>query len=106
MIAKMIYKNENEKGLISLMENIDQIKQILGNIKVNKNTYDNNGNHQKLVKNVTNRQLIFEEIISLMSNKNIHLLGPEKSITAKFIAENAKEIMDILIDCLNNKIFP
>ncbi len=106
MIAKKIYKNENEKGMMSLMENIDQIKEVLGNIKIDKRIHENNKKHQNLAKIIANRQLIYDEIISLISNKNMHLLGPEKSITAKFIAENPKEIINILNDCLNNKNFP
>ena len=39
---------------------------------------------------------LFEEIIKLINKKKCYMLGPEKSITARFFAENYKEIYEIL----------
>lgn len=88
------------------MEKIGQIRGILENFELGKKNNELKLDHRNREKESTIRDRILAEIISLINNKNIHILGPEKCITARFIAENHKEIMDIIIKCLNDKDIP
>ena len=45
---------------------------------------------------------LYREIIKLIDNKRYYMLGPEKGLTARFIAENYKDIFQILIKNIQN----
>lgn len=58
---------------------------------------DKHQDHGKSAKNSQIRDDLFGEIIELMSNKRYYMLGPEKGMTARFIAENCEDIFQILM---------
>ncbi len=79
------------------------IKKSLGlneeNIQQNLSSGCMTNNHQDREipeRSIQIRDDLFSEIIKLMRNKRYYMLGPEKGKTARFIAENYEEIIQIL----------
>ena len=56
-----------------------------------------NFDSSKSKRKVQIRDEIFGEIIKLINNKKYYMLGPEKGVSARFIAENYKELFQILL---------
>jgi hypothetical protein len=68
---------------------IEDYKNIFNNLEINKR----------------NKEIIFQKIIQLIIQKNYYMLGPEKTITAKFIAENHADILQILSEVIRKTIY-
>jgi len=62
--------------------------------------------HKRLIHNSKNKAIpdkeIFKKIIDLMYKKNSYMLGPEKSKTARFIAQNSIDVYKIISEKLKS----
>jgi len=63
---------------------------------------ENHNDHKKLERNLHIREDIYRKIINLINDKRYYMLGPEKGLTARFIAENHEDIFQILIKIIQN----
>jgi len=81
-----------------LCSNEEIIQKNLSSKYFNEKHYD----HEKLERNLHIRDDLYREIISLINDARYYMLGPEKGITARFIAENYEDIFQILIKNIQN----
>ena len=58
--------------------------------------------HGNIERNLQIRDELYREIIKLIGDKRYYMLGPEKGLTARFIAENYQDIFQILIKNIQN----
>jgi len=81
-----------------LCSNEDIIQKNLLNEYFNEKHND----HNKLERNLHIRDDLYREIINLIYDTRYYMLGPEKGITARFIAENYEDIFQIIIKIIQN----
>jgi hypothetical protein len=63
---------------------------------------DKRNDHEKLESTLHIRDALYREIINLINDTRYYMLGPEKGLTARFIAENHEDIFQILIKIIQN----
>jgi hypothetical protein len=83
------------------IKNFSQIRKIFENINLFNEIYKGTQEKGTNVEYKHIRNYIFDKVIALITEKHYIMYGPEKSITAKFIAENFKELIVILINAFN-----
>ena len=63
---------------------------------------EKNNDHKNLERFLHIRDDLYREIINLINDTRYYMLGPEKGLVARFIAENYEDIFQILITIIQN----
>ena len=83
--------------MIKFNKEINRSKEIVAKRYINEQLVYHDLDSTNSKRDVQIRNEIFSEIINLINYKRYYMLGPEKGISAKFIAENYKDIFQILL---------